>query len=235
MKKIMLLGLFFTTFIFTLAEKYDPKPLYTEMKLDKKINYKTFEEAIKGYNKTKKKKNDTVVIIDYNKSSKNKRFYVLDLKKKEIVFNTHVAHGERSGKLFAKQFSNTLNSRQSSLGLYKTGETYYGKHGYSLKLDGLERGYNDNARARAIVIHGASYADASYIKRKGMLGNSWGCPALPKNMSKKVIDKIKNGAIMYVAGNKASYKNKAAKVKVPKSEPSYNDISKTLPNIIFNT
>lgn len=185
------------------------KTLYNEMKLSKEISYDLFKDAMIGYNKihTKKKK-DVITIIDYSKPSTEERFYVLDLKRKEVIFKTYVSHGMNTGGNKASRFSNTMNSRQSSLGFFLTNETYYGRNGYSLRLDGLEKGINDRARERTIVIHGAAYATDDFIRRNGRLGRSWGCPALPDNLSKEVIDTIKNGSVLFVHGNDDNYLNK---------------------------
>ncbi len=185
------------------------KTLYNEMKLSKEISYDLFKDAMIGYSRidTKKKK-EVITIIDYSKPSTEERFYVLDLKRKEVIFKTYVSHGVNTGGNEASEFSNRLNSRQSSLGFFLTNETYYGRNGYSLRLDGLEKGINDRARERTIVIHGAAYATDDFIRRNGRLGRSWGCPALPDNLSKEVIDTIKNGSVLFVYGNDNTYLNK---------------------------
>ena len=105
----------------------------------------------------------------------------------------------------ATKFSNNKGSNQSSLGLYRTGESYQGKHGYSLRLDGLEKGFNDNARIRAVVMHSASYVSESFIKRHGRLGRSWGCPAVPVEISEEIIDLIKGGSCLYIYANDSNY------------------------------
>ncbi|GLI57231.1 hypothetical protein PM10SUCC1_27450 [Propionigenium maris DSM 9537] len=185
------------------------KTLYNEMKLSKEISYDLFKDAMIGYSRIDaKKKKDVITIIDYSKPSTEERFYVLDLKRKEVIFKTYVSHGVNTGGNEASRFSNTLNSRQSSLGFFLTNETYYGRNGYSLRLDGLEKGINDRARERTIVIHGAAYATDDFIRRNGRLGRSWGCPALPDNLSKEVIDTIKNGSVLFVYGNDNTYSNK---------------------------
>ncbi len=113
----------------------------------------------------------------------------------------------------AKSFSNQPESYKSSLGFYTTGETYHGKHGYSLRLDGLEKGFNDQARNRAIVIHGADYAREEFAKSVGRLGRSLGCPALPSELSAKAIDLIKNGSLLFIFGNDDSYLEKSSLIK----------------------
>ncbi|MFC2152135.1 murein L,D-transpeptidase catalytic domain family protein [Bacteroidota bacterium] len=158
--------------------------------------------ALNGYYELKNKsllQNDTLLtIIDFSRSSTEKRFYLLDLKNQKIVINTLVAHGKKTGVDIAESFSNKRHSNKSSLGLYITKETYEGKHGYSLRLDGVSEGYNDNARKRAIVIHGADYVSESFIKRNGRLGRSFGCPALPTNEVNEIIDLIKEGSCLFI-------------------------------------
>lgn len=187
------------------------KTLYNEMKLSKEISYDLFKDAMIGYSRidTKKKK-EVITIIDYSKPSTEERFYVLDLKRKEVVYKTYVSHGVNTGGNEASQFSNRMNSRQTSLGFFLTSETYYGRNGYSLRLDGLEKGINDRARERTIVIHGAAYATDDFIRRNGRLGRSWGCPALPDNLSKEVIDTIKNGSVLFAYGADDNYLNKTS-------------------------
>jgi hypothetical protein len=118
--------------------------------------------------------------------------------KNKILFNSLVAHGKNSGDLYAEQFSNKNESFQSSLGFYITNETYIGEHGLSLKLDGLERNKNDNARNRAIVIHGADYVSNDFIKKHNRLGRSFGCPSLPTEVSEKIITTIKNKSCLFI-------------------------------------
>jgi hypothetical protein len=123
----------------------------------------------------------------------------------KILLHTVVAHGRNSGLLLAEQFSNRPESYQSSLGFFKTGETYQGKHGYSLRLDGLEKGINDQARNRAIVLHGADYAKEDFLKSAGRLGRSLGCPAVPTELAPSIIQLIKNGTLLFVYGKDPEY------------------------------
>ena len=139
----------------------------------------------------------TLTIIDYSKPSTEPRLWVLDLAKKRVLFTELVAHGKGSGELMATRFSNVEGSLASSLGLFVTGETYQGQHGYSLRLHGLERGVNDQAFDRAIVMHGAPYVGESFVKGAGRLGLSWGCPALRPAITKRVIDTIKAGSLVF--------------------------------------
>lgn len=181
----------------------DAKELHRNFK---EINFDAFKNAIDGFNKIADRRDDLITIIDYTKPSVEERFYVLDLKKRKIIYKSHVAHGRNSGNNLTTSFSNNLNSYQSSHGFFKTAETYNGSNGYSLRLDGLEPGINDNARARAIVIHGASYANPrKAFGPNDRLGRSLGCPALPTALNKKVIDTIKNGTLIYAHSNETRY------------------------------
>jgi len=123
--------------------------------------------------------------------------WVYDLRNRTLLFEDLVSHGRGSGVTMATSFSNQPDSNRSSLGLYKTGETYVGKHGYSLRLDGLERGFNDRARERAIVMHAAEYVNASAAKAQGYLGRSLGCPAVRPEISRQVIDSVKRGGLLF--------------------------------------
>jgi hypothetical protein len=123
--------------------------------------------------------------------------WVIDLKKQKVLYNMHVSHGKNSGEVRSTKFSNVSGSHASSLGVFVTGETYTGKNGYSLRIDGLEKGVNDKARARAIVVHGADYATAAFVKRYGYLGRSHACPAIPQEISRPVINTIKNGSLIF--------------------------------------
>ena len=144
-------------------------------------------------------------IIDFTKPSSQKRLFVIDLQEEKILFNTYVAHGQNSGNLYAVKFSNKPSSFQSSLGFYETNDTYLGKHGYSLHLNGLEKGINDKADERAIVIHGAAYVSEGIINMQGYIGRSWGCPAIPEKLSKPIIDKIKEGTCLFIFANDNQY------------------------------
>lgn len=161
----------------------------------------SFEAAFKGYYKLKedgKITKDILTIIDFTKSSTERRMWVIDMSKKEILHHTVVSHGRNSGKEYANDFSNTPESFKSSLGFYATAETYYGEHGLSLRLDGLESGINSNARVRDIVIHGADYANEKMGLNQGYLGRSLGCPALPKEVAHKIINLIKNESCLFI-------------------------------------
>lgn len=161
----------------------------------------SFAEALKGYYSMKEKgliKKDILTLIDFSLSSNTKRLWVIDLLTGDILFHSLVAHGRNTGNEFASNFSNSAESYKSSLGFYVTGEIYNGKHGMSLKLDGLEKGVNDNARARGVVMHAADYVSNSFIKNNHRLGRSQGCPAVPAELSKEIISAIKNKSCFFI-------------------------------------
>jgi hypothetical protein len=146
-----------------------------------------------------------ITIVDFNKPSTEKRLWIIDLENKKLLFHTLVAHGQGSGVDMAENFSNTSNSNQSSLGFYIANETYAGKHGMSLRLDGMDEGFNTNARARGVVVHGADYVSESFIAQHGRLGRSWGCPALPPELTSTIINTIKGKTLLYIAGPSTNY------------------------------
>jgi hypothetical protein len=141
--------------------------------------------------------NGVLTIIDFAMPSTKKRLYTIDLVNKKVKYHTYVAHGRNTGENLATRFSNTPHSNQSSLGFFVTGETYFGSKGYSLRLDGKERSFNDNVRSRAVVVHGADYVTDQWIKRYGRLGRSQGCPALPPDVNREVINTIRNGTAVF--------------------------------------
>ena len=180
--------------------------LWTDCKLDKVLSFEVFSAAITGYRRVENiRKKNIITIIDYSKPSTATRFFVIDLVRKLVVFKCFVAHGKNSGDNYAKSFSNDSKSLKSSLGFYLTGETYSGKHGYSLKLDGIEKGINNNARVREIVIHGADYVSQEFIDKYHRLGRSWGCPALPVGLSKEIIDAISGGSCLFIYAADENY------------------------------
>ena len=146
-----------------------------------------------------------ISIADFSLPSYKKRLFVIDLEKKKVLFNTYVAHGLNSGKEYANQFSNIAESNKSSLGFYETAGTYMGKNGYSLHLEGLEKGINDNAYRRDIVMHGADYVNENYVHMQGYIGRSQGCPAVPEKLHKPIIDKIKNGTCLFIYSPSKNY------------------------------
>jgi len=160
-----------------------------------------FEEALKGFYALQEKgivKSNILTLIDFSLSSNLKRLWIVDLSKNIVLFQSLVAHGRNTGEEFATNFSNTPESFKSSLGFYVTGEVYNGKHGVSLKLDGLDKGLNDNARNRAVVLHGADYVSESFIKNHKRLGRSQGCPAVPVHDVLDIISMIKGESCLYI-------------------------------------
>lgn len=139
----------------------------------------------------------TLTVIDYSKPSTEKRLWVFDLRSHEMVYEELVAHGQGSGGNVPTLFSNDTDTHRTSLGLFVTGNTYAGKNGYSLRLEGLDRGFNDRARERAIVMHGAPYVSAEFAQAEGRLGRSWGCPALREGIARDVIDRVKDGGLVF--------------------------------------
>lgn len=177
------------------------------------LDYEVFQKAVTGYYNLKQNnklspKSTIITVIDFNKPSTVKRMWIVDLAKKQLVLNTWVAHGQGSGDDMATQFSDNNNSHQSSLGFYVTNEVYYGKHGRSLKLDGMDAGFNTNARARAVVMHAANYVCENTIKQLGRLGRSHGCPAVSPEVSNKIIDLVKGKNMLFVNANIGSYTSK---------------------------
>ncbi len=163
-----------------------------------------FEKALKAFEKAKSTNVTTktvYTIIDLRMHSKEKRLWTVDLATGELLFNevtTHGRHSDLDHNGYLDSVSNTPQSKQTSVGLYRTAEVYTGKHGRSLRLDGLEEGFNDNARQRSIVIHGAEYAGDSFIKKHGKAGRSLGCPAVSDEVSDALISAIKEGALLFV-------------------------------------
>src|SRR4030095_2978460 len=139
----------------------------------------------------------TLTLIDYSLPSTTPRLWVFDLRSGKLLFNELVAHGRNSGDNIATQFSDVMESRETSVGLFRTADTYVGHNGYSLRLDGLEPGFNGNARDRAIVMHGAPYVDAAVAKANGRLGRSWGCPALREAVARQVIDTVRGDGVIF--------------------------------------
>lgn len=168
--------------------------------LDREVLGLALQATARAWEKGQGKRNPHLTIIDYSLPSTRERMWLFDLSGDEpvLVRRELVAHGRNTGENRAKHFSNVSGSKQSSLGLFLTKQTYRGKHGYSLKLAGLEKGVNDHAEERAIVMHGAWYVNESFAREHGRLGRSWGCPALDEKVSSDVIDRIKNGSLLFV-------------------------------------
>jgi hypothetical protein len=205
MYKILLFILFLWLALVSLTpnKEYhnDSEQIYHELNLNEKLELTIFKKAL---DVKRKYANQTryLSIIDFTKASTEKRFFLIDLSIRKVLFNTYVAHGKNSGENYATKFSNKEESNMSSLGLYATSDTYYGKHGYSLRLIGLEPGTNHMAEKRAIVIHGADYVSEDFIQKHGRLGRSHGCPALPEYLVKQIIDITKGGSCLYIYSEK---------------------------------
>lgn len=161
----------------------------------------SFSVALEGFYLLKEKgiiQKDILTLVDFSLSSNAKRLWVIDLATNTVLYNSLVAHGRNTGEEFANSFSNDASSFKSSLGFYATGEIYNGKHGMSLKLDGLEKGVNNNARERGVVMHAADYVSNSFIKNNKRLGRSQGCPAVPVELAGEIINTIKNKSCLFI-------------------------------------
>ncbi|MCI1189761.1 murein L,D-transpeptidase catalytic domain family protein [Hymenobacter sp. DH14] len=174
------------------------------------LRYAVFEQALTGFLNLRQQgkvpaQQQRLAVIDFDLPSSEKRFWVLDLATNQVLYRSLVAHGNNSGQLDATQFSNTNGSNASSLGFYVTGSEYVGKHGRSLRLNGLDPGFNDQAAARAIVVHGAGYVSEDFIKQNGRLGRSQGCPALPLDLYAPIIDTLKGGAGLFMHKSGVGY------------------------------
>lgn len=178
--------------------------IYKELQFtDETLNFEVFEKAFLGFQNLKNSGKlepsaKLLSVCDFSLSSNRKRLWVIDLGEKKILFNTLVAHGKGTGEEFATDFSNIENSHQSSMGFYVTEQTYNGDNGYSLRLFGMDRGYNDAALERCIVMHGAKYVSEDFIKSEKRLGRSWGCPAVPTSLAKPIINTIKNRTCLFI-------------------------------------
>jgi hypothetical protein len=177
--------------------------LYDHMNLQRSgLDEKAFEYAWRGYHNLVKKglirRKNVLSICDFSQSSRNRRMYVIDIRHKRLLYRTYVAHGQNSGTEFASSFSNQPDSYKSSLGFYVTTRTYYGKNGLSLKIEGVDTGYNDLAGKRNIVLHGCSYVGTKYLNHFGNVGTSLGCPAIPSSMSPRIIQLVKHGSCLFI-------------------------------------
>ncbi|MEO8960540.1 MAG: murein L,D-transpeptidase catalytic domain family protein [Ginsengibacter sp.] len=192
--------------------------LYDSLQLESLgLTKQAFIEGVKGYEilrSSGKLNNDNILTIaDFSLPSSLKRLFVIDIENLKVLYNTYVAHGRNSGKEYANRFSNAPNSNMSSLGFYVTGNTYHGEHGLSLRLEGEEQGFNDNAKNRAIVIHCADYVSERMIETLGYIGRSLGCPALPKRYSKPIIETIKNGSCFFIYSPSQRYLTRSPLLK----------------------
>lgn len=172
------------------------------------LSMEALQYAYKGYTILQEEgalqNTDVLTVVDFSQSSHNKRMYIIDVKNFKVLMNTYVAHGKNSGLDMAEKFSNRPESLQSSLGFYVTRNTYSGKHGLSLRLEGLDKGFNDKAEERAVVVHGAEYIGDQRLG-SGYMGRSFGCPAVPQNQASTVINYIKNGTCLFIYHPSASY------------------------------
>jgi hypothetical protein len=187
--------------------------IYSSMGLEELgLPQTAFELAFRGYRHLQdegKVSNNILTVADFSQSSRNKRLFILDVENQEVIMQTYVAHGRGSGAEYATSFSNTPESHKSSLGFYLTKNTYMGQHGLSLVLDGLERGINNNAEARKIVIHGANYVSGNHLQNNPFTGRSHGCPAVASKLSKNIIQTIKEGSVLFIYYPTNAYLNKS--------------------------
>jgi len=202
------------------------RSLYGTIGLEKRgLDFAVFRYALIGYYNLKRRdaigKSGIISIIDYRKSCNEKRFYVIDLINKKVLYHTFVAHGRHSGVIYARDFSNEPGSLKSSLGFFVTGDTYDGEHGYSLRLYGKEKGFNDKARARRIIVHGAYYVRRSFIKQNGRIGRSQGCPALPAGPHIDIIDTIVGGTCLFQFYDDKQYLEKSALLDVAEAAAQF--------------
>jgi hypothetical protein len=191
-----------------LAKGETPKPV-SNLAATLNINSEALNLAIKGFEKLKEQglvnNMRYLTIIDFSKPSSANRFYVIDMENEQLVLQTLVAHGRKSGSVFANTFSNQDASFKSSLGFYLTANTYIGKHGLTLQLQGLEKGINDRALERAIVLHGADYVSEAIAKQQGYIGTSLGCPAVPNDKINTIIETIQGASCLFVYAPSKEY------------------------------
>jgi len=188
--------------------------LYDDLRLGAlDLSRDAFQHAVEGFLALRtagRLGNQNVLsIIDFSLPSSQRRLFILDMANGRLLFNTFVAHGRNSGELMATRFSNQLSSYMSSLGFYLTGRSFMGKHGYSLRLEGMEKGWNDHALQRAIVMHSAPYVSEDHIRRWGSLGRSEGCPAIPAKVRTAIIDEIKGGSCLFLYAPDDRYLDRA--------------------------
>jgi hypothetical protein len=201
--------------------------LYHEIGLKESgLDSVVFQKALTGYYNLKNlgslsAEKDLLTIVDFRKPSTEKRFWVIDLRNKTIKFNSLVAHGKNTGEQFATNFSNRPSSNMSSLGFYVTGEPYMGKHGLSLYIDGQDKGFNDNARDRSVVIHGADYVSEEFAQRIGRIGRSQGCPALPEEITPEVVSTLQGGTCLFIYYPDAKYEAKTQLLNQQLAEAQY--------------
>lgn len=207
-----------TTTAFNLISKSEI--LYDSLQLDTMgLSKEAFLEGVKGYSylrSTGKLPNDSVLTIaDFSLPSSEKRLFVIDMENFQVLYNTYVAHGRNSGREYANKFSNSPRSNMSSPGFYVTQNTYVGENGFSLRLQGEEKGINDNAMSRAIVIHCADYVSEKWVQDLGYIGRSLGCPALPKKYTKPIIETIKDGSCFFIYSPSQKYLSRSRLLHQP--------------------
>lgn len=178
------------------------------------LSHEVFQLALKGHNKLEAEGRlnnpDVLTIVDFSQTSKNKRMYVIDINQQKLLFNTLVAHGRNTGGEYAQHFSNENGTHKSSLGFYVTKNNNMGSSvGFSLIIEGIEKGFNDNAVSRQIILHGANYATEDFINKNGRLGRSFGCPTLPPELIKPVVDVIENGSCLFIYYPDSNYLSKS--------------------------
>lgn len=192
------------------------RDVYALLSQTEYLDRQVLEKALTAFHNAQKAgqtNSQYFTVIDYSKPSTQPRMWVFDLEKKTLLYEELVSHGKNSGMVYAEKFSNKPNSRQSSLGLFRTAEPYYGKNGYSLRLDGLEEDINDLARARGIVIHGAPYVSFEHVASQGRLGRSHGCPVVNTKINRKLIDTIKGGSLVFAYYPERNWMAKSAYLK----------------------
>ncbi|HWB93913.1 MAG TPA: murein L,D-transpeptidase catalytic domain family protein [Puia sp.] len=188
--------------------------LYDSLELGSfELSRQAYEDAVQGFLQLQATgaihNIDVLTIVDFSLPSNKKRLFIIDMQNGRLLFNTWVAHGRNSGKLMATRFSNRYNSYMSSLGFYVTGDPFMGQHGYSLHLEGVERGWNDHASHRAIIMHPADYVSKEHIQQWGYLGRSEGCPAIPEKLDQAIIDEIKGGSCLFIYAPDARYQHRS--------------------------
>ena len=199
---------------FTLSAAARFNVLYDSLELGSlELSRHAFEEAIQGFMSLQTNgvihNTDVLSIVDFSLPSNKKRLFIIDMQNGRLLFNTWVAHGKNSGMLMATRFSNRYNSYMSSLGFYVTGDSFIGQHGYSLHLEGLERGVNDHVHQRSIIMHPADYVSEQHIQQWGYLGRSEGCPAIPEELDQPIIDQIKGGSCLFIYAPDAKYRHRS--------------------------
>jgi len=211
-------------------QSYDSQ-FFALLKLAPRLDPHALEAALTALNRLQaagtKVRGDVLTIIDYTKPSTERRLWVFDLARTRVLFQEMTAHGKNSGDKQAVRFSNAPNSLMTSLGAFLTGDTYMGKHGLSLRLQGLEKGVNDNSMERAIVIHAAAYISDAIARNKGRIGRSWGCPAVRPEISRSLIESVRGGALVLAYYPDQSWLHNS---KLAGLDPSIATTRSTIPN-----